>query len=257
MSGRTPIEVNDADLRDIAVEVRSDFEVFGRLSIEDPSQVVPVDFSQAVVTLNAASRGTIDAGLSGLMPENQGDSAVPPLQAKVNPDGTFAFKGVRTWTYFPEADLTGAAEPLSRFYVKSVMRGSVPVLSDPVPFGLSGASSLNILLGADSGTLDGRVVDENRHGMAHAVAVLVPDEPLRERRDLYRSAQTDAVGRFRVVGIAPGSYKVFAWRGVDPGAWYFAEFLKNGESRSVPAVIRPSGATTFDVPLISDNPHLR
>jgi hypothetical protein len=249
MSGRILVSVSNLDLQNVTLPIRSDFEVAGRFTIEDPSIAGPVDFSQLSVRLNPGSRATIDTALHGLVPEDRTDSVLPVLRSAVGVDGTFVIKGVRSWGYV--ADVLGTP----KLYVKAILMGGKDLLRDS--FDLTDNSQLNIILAADSGELAGRVSNGNGHPMAHATVALVPDEPFRARRDLYRIAQSDASGRFTFPVIAPGNYKVFSWRGVDPGAWYFPEFLKNDESRAVPVVIRPSTATTVDVTLLSDNPHLR
>jgi hypothetical protein len=184
MSGRIPIRVEDLDLRGLSLPVRKDFQVAGRLTLDDTALSNRIDGSQAIVILNAGSRGTIDGSLHGFVPENGPDAVIPPLRAAVQPDGTFVFKGVRSWTYV--ADVLQ-----SRLYVKAILSGEKDLLRVGEPVDLIDISDLNIVLGSDSGMLEG-------HAMAHAIVVAVPDEPSRGRRDIYRTAKSRRLGTFQL-----------------------------------------------------------
>ena len=57
------------------------------------------------------------------------------------------------------------------------------------------------------------------------MVALVPaaDQPLRQSR--YRAVEADSEGRYEVDGVGPGSYQVFAFKRVEPGAWMDDSFL--------------------------------
>ena len=65
----------------------------------------------------------------------------------------------------------------------------------------------------------------------------MPDLPLRGRLDRYKTARADQNGNFRIIGVAPGRYKVFAWQNVEPFAWQNAEFLQAFEDGGVDLVV--------------------
>jgi hypothetical protein len=64
---------------------------------------------------------------------------------------------------------------------------------------------------------------------AGATVVLVP-ATARRNATLYDSTISDASGRFRLQGIVPGDYLLFAWEDVEPGAWRDPDFLRPFES---------------------------
>ena len=51
-----------------------------------------------------------------------------------------------------------------------------------------------------------------------ATVVLVPDQGRKFRIDTFKTAVTDADGKFQMQGIPPGSYRLFAWDDVSPNA---------------------------------------
>jgi hypothetical protein len=79
---------------------------------------------------------------------------------------------------------------------------------------------------------------------------LVPDLPLRRRTDLYRTTTTDISGQFRLLGIAPGSYKAFAWEEVDRDIWQNPEFMQINESRGRPVEIREGSQAGIELTAI-------
>jgi len=57
------------------------------------------------------------------------------------------------------------------------------------------------------------------------VVALVPEAGAANRRSRYRAAEADAEGRFGLSGVAPGNYRLYAFKNVEAGAWMDDEFL--------------------------------
>jgi hypothetical protein len=64
-----------------------------------------------------------------------------------------------------------------------------------------------------------------------AVVAVVPDTPYRATPLRFRSVVTDSDGQYEIHGIAPGSYKLFAWTELEGAAYLNAEFMKEFEDR--------------------------
>jgi hypothetical protein len=129
-----------------------------------------------------------------------------PLPAKVKRDGSFetvAFAGTyRVW-------LTSSNKALQDYFVKAVNLGGKDV-SDP-GFRVGGASdSLEIVLSANGATVEGIVAAEKDQAVSDVHVVCIPDANRRKRRDLYQDVRTDVTGRFKLRGLNPGEYTVFA-----------------------------------------------
>lgn len=129
-------------------------------------------------------------------------------------------------------------------YVSSVRAGGQELPFWNLDFSAGVPPQLQITLDAKGGRISGTVTDQDAPAAGVLVA-LVPDEPRRAASFLYKTQPTDKNGAFSMRGIAPGEYKLFAWRGVEPGAWEDPEFLKPSESRGVAVKVdRGSQATT-------------
>ena len=90
------------------------------------------------------------------------------------------------------------------------------------------------------------VVDEKRSG--GALIVLVPDEPSRDAKHLYRTTMSDQNGAFTLRTVAPGAYHVLAWTELDGAAYKNAEFMKayadQGASVKIAAGEKKTGIDT-------------
>ena len=64
----------------------------------------------------------------------------------------------------------------------------------------------------------------------YALVVLVPDPLLRNREELYSFKRSDSLGRFTMLGLPPGDFKLFAWEEPLDGINYY-DFVKFYESR--------------------------
>jgi hypothetical protein len=90
---------------------------------------------------------------------------------------------------------------------------------------------LEIVLSAAGAQVEGAVVDAAGRPAAGAVVVLVPEPRLRLHSRLFQEATAGREGRFRMSGIAPGEYKLFAWDDLDSEAYRDRDFLRGYEER--------------------------
>jgi hypothetical protein len=153
------------------------------------------------------------AGLRLLLIPEDGNA----LLAQTGADGGFVFKDVAAGVY--------RVKPAIRqdLFIASARWNGQEVVDSGVDF-TKARSSLEIAVNAQSGRIDGKA-----NGLAQVV--LVPDPPDRKRSSLYRLVSAEPSGAFSLTGIAPGKYKLFAWRHVDPDAYENPEFLGPYESR--------------------------
>lgn len=257
LSGRLPITVEIEDQQELRLPVQGDRDVEGRISVDPPALASALDFSQTILTLSTRSLATVDVTrYSGVIADGR-TPATPALVVTPSMLGLFTLKGVHQWPYFVDAGVTlgpNTPESLRAVYLKSIYLGDTDVLSLGASFDPATRGAMQIVLGTDAATLSGRIVDADRNAMPYAVVVAVPDEPRRKRRDLYGTTRTDPGGRFSIQGIAPGSYKVFAWRVVDAGAWFDPEFLRPHESRALSVTLGPSETKSVEAVVLSSVP---
>jgi len=214
--GMVYAEVGEQDLENIPVVVRSMFTITGRFIFDDVSRAA-VD---AKVRRFPVVRLTRDPQLSGLPPGGPGFA--PPPQ----PDGSFRLESVSVGDF--RISLMGLPE---NSYVKSMKFGNADVLDAGLHLYAAPGSVLEIVIGANAGSVQGSVVNSRFEPLPNRIVALVPEPRLRHRTDLYRSVATDSSGRFRLRGLTPGSYTMFAWDDVEGGAWQDADFIRGFESR--------------------------
>jgi hypothetical protein len=150
----------------------------------------------------------------------------------VRDDGSFILRGTLPGEYrFSMMGLPRNA------YLKSAVLDGKDLLSGPVRIDAPPAGRIDVVISGNIGHLEAVVLNDKRDPAAGVTVVLVPDAPLRQRFDVYRSALTDREGRVRFENVVPGSYKVFAWEDVEDGSWMSPEFLRPYESRGRPVRI--------------------
>jgi hypothetical protein len=150
------------------------------------------------------------------------------LQAEQSPQdpGLFTFSNVP-----PGNNALKVGELPEGAYVKSARVGSTDVLKDGLNVGDGrGPMHINVVIGS-GGTIEGLVTNERGDRMANATVVIVPDASRRQRSEYFKYATTDASGQFKISGIAPGDYAIFAWEGVKQNAWLDPGFLEPFEGR--------------------------
>jgi protocatechuate 3,4-dioxygenase beta subunit len=124
-------------------------------------------------------------------------------------------------------------------YVKSIRMGGEDILRSGlhVP---SSENQIQIVIGADGGSISGSVIDETSHAVPNAIVALVPDVlDLRKRPDLYRNTVTDSAGTFALDAILPGSYKLFAWEWAPTDSWQNADFIRGFEESGKAVQVEP------------------
>jgi hypothetical protein len=136
--------------------------------------------------------------------------------------------------------------------MKSIRMGSRDLLLNPLHVDGQMEGRIEVVVGTDASTLNGRVLDERKEPALNVKVVLVPDAPLRRRWDLYKNVTTDQLGNFTIRSVPPGDYKVFAWEDVSDNIWTLAEFLKDDEARGKPIHIGSSSREQIDLAVIPE-----
>jgi hypothetical protein len=161
----------------------------------------------------------------------------------VSPIGTFpvAANGKFSVPNVPDARYTFQIAGLTEnAYVADIRQGGGSVMDtgfmvEPL------ASPLQILINGSGATLDGHVQTADRKPAVNATVTLIPPVSRRETALRYKVAVTDEFGRFSMRGVAPGSYKLFAWESILPTAWQNAEFLSKYEEQGRPVSVPTTG----------------
>ena len=233
---RTAIDVRPGDNPAMEIAVVPAPEIAGQIRMEGWTEGIPPDLSLFSIHLVADALSPVDANLPSARLGVSGRSALS------DKDGRFKLTGVAPMDYrLVVAPASGDPErtpvALRAVYAKSIRAADRNVSNDGLEVTVPFRDSLDILLAMDSGGLNGRVLNENRENAGAAIVVLVPDA--RHRKDLYLAVTASGTGRFQFQGIAPGTYKLFAWKEAPLGAWYDQDFLHDYENRGTPLRVAP------------------
>jgi protocatechuate 3,4-dioxygenase beta subunit len=222
-----PIDVRESDIENIVLELQPGAELKGQLRIE-----------------GRAARDMTDGQIS-LQPDDSGYRG--GVGAPVKTDGSFTLTDVQSARY--SLEFYGGSDV---YYLKSARLGDQDVLESGLDLTRGVSGTLEVVLSTNGGQVEGVVLNANEQPEAAATVALVPDDPRRSQTRLYKDATTDQYGRFTIVGIAPGGYKLFAWEDVEDGAYEDPDYLKAFEALGEPRVIRERSRESAQLKLISD-----
>jgi protocatechuate 3,4-dioxygenase beta subunit len=232
----------------ISQQQKADFAVQQTIEIknEDVTDLQVVMALTATISGRVRTEGDRPPNLRSIrvLFEPESSTATGIALADVKADGTFSTSGILPVRY--RLKIFGVPDT---FYVRTIQIGLENVenqiidLSHPV-------GSIEIVLSPAMGMISGSVLDEQQQRVDGAKVVLVPDPPHREQYALYKITSSKA-GAFELYGVAPGDYKLFAWRDVEPDAYFDPDFLANFEDQGRPIGIDENGKTTTTVQVAS------
>jgi hypothetical protein len=123
-------------------------------------------------------------------------------------------------------------ERTQALYIKSIRWGTTDITDGQLDLlaGVPPQTELAVVLGADGGQIEGVVTNEKSEACEDATVTLVP-VGAHKSAPFHKRAVSDASGKFTIRGIAPGSYKIYAWDKVDVNAvMYDPDFLRPYEA---------------------------
>ncbi|MFB3829969.1 MAG: collagen binding domain-containing protein [Bryobacteraceae bacterium] len=217
LTARMPLEVGGGGVDNVVLNLNPPITVAGRVRLEGQQS--------ASVTRVQVSLRTADPFSFG-----------GPPSARVQADGSFRLANVSPDEYY--VVLSGLPDG---YYVKAIAAAGQDVLLTGIDFS-RGALPIDVFLSPNAGQAAGVVLNQKQEPEPEATVVLVPAE--KERMGLaqfYRTAKSDASGRFALKNLDPGRYNAYAWREIEPGAWLDPDFMKPLELSGEPVTIRESG----------------
>lgn len=229
-TARVPIEVGTTDIDNLSLTVTSGVSVPGRIRLEGAPAGGANPLERIRVTLQVSGPLSFLSllGGGGVAPAADGTFSIPRISTG---DYKLAVNGLGPNLYIKEARLgqTDAMQPLS----------IVPPVN----------GTLDITLGSNPGRITGIVTDATLKPVSGVLAVLIPDQ-LRNRQDLYKTVTTDQEGRFTVLGITPGDYRLFSWEDIEPFSYYDPAVLRQYEQQGKLVHIQEGATDSVDVKII-------
>jgi hypothetical protein len=138
-------------------------------------------------------------------------------------------------------------------YIADIRQGSTSIYDNGFNSAADPGVPIAILLGTNPGGVAGTVLGQDRNPVAGAMVVLIPPEGRRQNQALYKTARSDAQGRFQIALVPPGSYTVFAWENVAPGAYQNPQFLARFEPRGIGIDVVGGGTTSVQVEALRED----
>jgi len=94
-------------------------------------------------------------------------------------------------------------------------------------------ASIDIVLSNKSAMVEGTVLDRDQKPFANAEVIAFPRDPkLRRRMDMAQTATDDQQGHFKMRGVRPGEYIVFALENSQEQPFTSELFLKTNSART-------------------------
>jgi hypothetical protein len=222
LTARQDINVVAADVEGMKLAPSPSFKLSGRLQVDGRA---PGALTQYTANLRPAN-----------LPEDPAFFMSQDFfgaNAPVDRLGNFEWKNVNPGNYIVQV-YGGDGQG---FFLKSVTLGGRDIGTG---FTASGPATLDLLVSYKGGAVEGMVVEKekdvdtdplkNDHPVANATVVAVPEEKYRKLPDRFGSGATDQHGRFTIRGLAPGSYRLYAWQDMEEGVWRDPDFLKTQEA---------------------------
>jgi len=239
---RTPIEVASENVTGIQSVIQPGASIKGHVTITgNPPAAVP---NRTVQPLNIANvRLQFQPRENLPSPVRVGSIT----SATVGADGAFDMVNLVEGQYSITTALPADA------YVSEIRLDSRDVFDEGI-MSIAGHSQVNmeVTISRGGGTIQGTVQDAKQNPVAAARITLIPDQPRRGNLQLYKTATSTAMGAFTLNGVAPGSYKLFAWEQIPTGAEQNSDFMREydllGTSVNVTAGLAQSNIQITAIP---------
>lgn len=225
-SARKPVDVGRKPVENLVVPLIPALRIAGRLQAEDDSNL---DLPDLQVSLEPRGEGVIG-----------GDASV-----SVKKDGSFNIDNVRPGRY--QLSVSGLTDAR---YVKAAYLGEKDITRSDVDLTRGAAGEIKIVVSAAGGKVDGVVLDDQQEPVKTAMVALVPEPRFRDQNQLFKFVTTDQNGKFSLRGIAPGQYKAFASKEIDPDSYRDPETVASFDGLGQALTVQENGAQSIQLTLI-------
>jgi hypothetical protein len=226
-AAQVPLDVF-GDLDGLTLMLGSGVPIAGWLTVDGrPLSAIP-ELNRVKVTLTPTAPGMI---------------ANPSRHRPIDRDGAFTLENVLPGEYV--VSVSGVP---ADYYVKGVRIEDHDALDRLLVSGRP-RETLSVVLGPSGGSVDGVVVDDRGRAVPGIQAVVIPSRRP-ARADLYRTAITDAAGRFDIRGIPPGEYRVFAWEALEAFGYFDEDVVRLSEPYGAALRISDASAQRVEVKVV-------
>jgi hypothetical protein len=233
LTHRTPVDVTDKNVDGLVITISSAPDMKGKVVVEgDASSIrweglrVNLRWKESVPSLVGirAVAQTVDPSTREFTLKALPEARFLPLLTGLPPDA----------------------------YISDLRQGVRDASVDGInPSGRDIEDPIEIVVNTRGGTIQGTVQDSAQQPVRAAGVVLVPDGVRRGNSLLYKRVSADSAGHFTMRGVAPGAYKLFAWKTLPEGSGEeSAEFIAPFEARGVAVNVQTAAPVNIHVRLI-------
>ena len=189
LQASTVVDVGDTDVDGIQLILSLPVTISGQVTVEGEARL-PKELHAALTSRSG----------------NYQDGALTVLR----PDGSFTLGQVYEGRY--DFMLQGLQNGETDLYVRSVRFANEDALSEGLHVGQGQqGEKLDVILSDDGATLACHVVSDKGEPVRRVVVHLIPDEPRNRLLSLYGQTWIGDDGVCKMRGVAPGSYRAFAF----------------------------------------------
>ena len=218
-SGKLEVDVREGAIQGLIVSLSPKVDIAGRITFDN----------------NSAKPASVHISLA---PEDMQDFT-RGAYAQVKEDGTFTLQAAPDERY----KIAAYGAP-AEMYLKSASAGRDDVLEK----GFSAASSRTLDLAFAAGAkITGTINTPDGKGEPGVTVVIAPERKLAGVADALRTATTDQNGKYQIQGLRPGSYCVYAFEHIEPGAYEDEDWLKGFADQSQSLRLSEGGQETLDL----------
>jgi protocatechuate 3,4-dioxygenase beta subunit len=192
-TGRASLDVVDRDITDLTITIDAGVDVSGIWNSDDAGATEPGIRVPLILR-------PVD-GMPQLLAPISADDADRIFKM----DSKFEVPHIARGRYVLSFNLP------ENVYVSAARLGAQDILGRPFDVDSHSTGTLVIETNSFGGMIEGTVNDGAGKPIAGAQVILVPPLNFRTDQFSYKSASTDAQGRFSIVGIRPGRYSAFAF----------------------------------------------
>ena len=230
VSARVPLQVGNSGVENATITINPPMNLDGRVRIDGNTTLTPANIQLSLRSLEP------DAMMFG----------GPTPSVKSGANGVFQLQNVNPDLY--TLSLSGLPDGM---YIKAVLANGIDAQFTGLDLTRGSVGQIEVVLSPNAGQATGLVQNEQQQPAQNVTVVLVPQETERKSQpQFYRTASTDATGRFSLVNLTPGTYRVYAWEVVESGAYMDPDFMRPFENRGESLMVKESGKEDVQVKLI-------
>jgi hypothetical protein len=167
-----------------------------------------------------------------------------PGPVRISADLKFAYALLRVDGLLFDVNVSNLPEGC---YIESIKYGGNDVAASAAAY-VNGAL-LEITVGSDGATLEGRALDRDEHARQGAVIALIPADG----KNATKSTKSGPQGSFRFAGVPPGDYRLLAWDDVGRDDLQNPGFLSAFQNQGTAVSLTPDSATVASIRVITQN----